>query len=29
VTRMKSFGLPVTHVVVTPQEAESAQESAA
>jgi hypothetical protein len=29
VARMKSFGLPVTHVVVTPQEAESAQESAA
>jgi hypothetical protein len=29
VGRIKSFGLPVTHVVVTPQEAESAQESAA
>ena len=29
VSRLKSFGLPVTHVVVTPQEAESAQESAA
>jgi hypothetical protein len=27
--RIKGFGLPVTHVVVTPEEAEAAQESAA